>query len=323
MASFNRRSAIRIGLGGLSGALFSSNAYSGPQQIGILTGPVTGSYYSLGRVLANALTTQNRLISAISSNGAFSNVGHVGALLADTAFCQADLAFWAYTGTELFSTLKNADLRLIANCYTETVHILCRKALNLADASGLKGRKVAVYATNDGELRNAILILAAHGLKPSDVTPQAMAPSVCIQQFVSGAVDAVFITAAQRSKEVTALAKSGFAFNLVPLDASAREHLIKTSPYFSSDVVGADTYFTSPPVLAVGIGCQWLTTTDRAEDLVFDLTTGLWNDQTRIELLAGFPNGQAVIKERATQGTDGVPLHLGAQRYYKQEGISK
>src|ERR1700722_9452538 len=99
MASFSRRSAIRIGLGGLSGALFSSTAFSAPQQIGILTGPVTGSYYSLGRVLANALTTQDCLISAISSNGAFLNVGHVGAQLADTALCQADLTFWAYTGT--------------------------------------------------------------------------------------------------------------------------------------------------------------------------------------------------------------------------------
>ena len=88
MASFSRRSAIRIGLGGLSGALFSSTAFSAPQQIGILTGPVTGSYYSLGRVLANALTTQDCLISAISSNGAFLNVGHVGAQLADTALCQ-------------------------------------------------------------------------------------------------------------------------------------------------------------------------------------------------------------------------------------------
>jgi uncharacterized protein len=322
MASFSRRAVLQFGLTSLSSALIASDAWSAPpQQIGILTGPATGSYYSLGSVVAAALTTQDFLVSAISSNGAFSNLGHIGAPLADTALSQADLAFWSYTGTELFRS-KNTDLRLIANCYTETVHILCQKAQNLSDVSSLKAHRVAAYASSDSDIRNAALILAAHGLKPADVDLQALTPNVCIQQFTSGSIDAIFITAAQRAATIVALASSGFAFELVPVNRDAREQLIANYPYFSHDDISANTYITYPSVPTVGVGCQWLTTKDRADDVVFSLTAGLWSDQTHQQLLAGFANAQGIVKSRATEGTNGVPLHAGALRYYKQEGIA-
>jgi TRAP transporter TAXI family solute receptor len=321
MDSISRRAAIQLGLAGLSDTLLGTKAWATPQQIGILTGPATGSYYSLGKIVAAGLTTQDLLVSAISSNGAFSNLDHVGAPFADTALSQADLAFWAYTGTELFRS-KRTDLRLIANCYTETVHILCQNALNLADVSGLKGRKIGVYASNDSEFRNATLILAAHGLKPVDVDLQALAPNICIQQFTSGNIDAMFITAAQRAATVIALASSGVVFGLVPVDSGARDQLIAAYPYFSHDDIGANTYLSYPNVATVGIGCQWLTTKDRSDDTVFALTAGLWSDLTHQELLASFASAQLVVKGRATEGTNGVPLHPGALRFYRQEGIA-
>jgi TRAP transporter TAXI family solute receptor len=322
MALFSRRVSIQFGLAGLSGAVLGRRAWSAPQQIGILTGPTAGSYYSLGNVIAAALTTEDFLVSAISSNGALSNLERVGAPLADTALSQGDLTFWSYTGTELFNS-SNTNLRLIANCYTETVHILRQKALNILDVSGLKGHKVAAYATNDSEIRNATRILSEHGLKPADVDLHALAPNVCTQQFQSDNVDAIFITAAQRAAAVTTLASSGFAFGLVPLDSDAREQLIKKHPYFSHDDIGAGTYGEFPAIPTVGIGCQWLTTKDRADDVVFDLTSGLWSDQTYQQLLASFPKAQAIMKNRATEGTNGVPLHPGALRYYTQQGIAQ
>src|SRR5262249_36528480 len=132
-----------------------------------------------------------------------------------------------------------------------------------------------------------------------------------------------FITAAQRAAAVTALASSGAPFGIVPVDTAAREQLIKSYPYFSHDEINVGTYGASSIVPTVGIGCQWITTKAPAEDVVFRLTDSLWSDRTQKQLLAGFPNAQAIIKNRAAEGTNGVPLHPGALRYYEQEGIAK
>ena len=323
MVSYDRRTALRIGASGLGGAVLGFRAEAAVQRVGILTGPATGAYYSLGKIVAGAITSQELLVSAISSNGAFSNVGHVGAPFADSALSQADLAFWAYTGAEMFSGAKNVDLRLIANCYTETVHVLSQKTLQIPDISKLAKRTIGVYAINLSEERNARLILSAHGLKPTDFTLSALTPAECLQQFKQGNIDAMFVTAAQRAAVVKDLITSGLSFDLTPFKNDARDQLIKAYPYFSNDEISANTYFSSPAIPTVGIGCQWLTTKSSSDDLIFALTRGLWSDQTRAELLVGFPTGPAIDKSRAIEGTGGVPLHPGALKFYKQEGLIK
>jgi TRAP transporter TAXI family solute receptor len=85
---------------------------------------------------------------------------------------QADVAYWAYSGTGVFDGKpKVADLRSIANLYPESVHVVVRKgvAKSIAD---LKGKKVSLDEPGSGTLLNAKAILGAYGITEKDITPE-------------------------------------------------------------------------------------------------------------------------------------------------------
>ncbi|MDA8870061.1 TAXI family TRAP transporter solute-binding subunit, partial [Rhizobiaceae bacterium] len=47
-----------------------------------------------------------------------------------------------------------------------------------------------------------------------------------------------------------------------------------------------------------------------------------WNDKTRALLDAGHAKGKSITAETALNGV-GIPLHAGAERFYKEAGLLK
>jgi TRAP-type uncharacterized transport system substrate-binding protein len=58
------------------------------------------------------------------------------------------------------------------------------------------------------------------------------------------------------------------------------------------------------------------------DDLVYEITKALWSEKTRAALDAGHAKGKAIQKDTALLGV-GIPLHAGAERYYKEAGLLK
>ena len=57
-------------------------------------------------------------------------------------------------------------------------------------------------------------------------------------------------------------------------------------------------------------------------DLVYEITKALWSDKTRAALDAGHAKGKVIRKETALAGL-GIPLHPGAEKFYKEAGLLK
>ena len=56
------------------------------------------------------------------------------------------------------------------------------------------------------------------------------------------------------------------------------------------------------------------------EDLVYGVTKALWHDNARILLDDGHAKGRVIRLETALDGV-GIPLHPGAERYYREVGM--
>ena len=52
------------------------------------------------------------------------------------------------------------------------------------------------------------------------------------------------------------------------------------------------------------------------------MTKALWNANTRKLLDSGHAKGKAITRETALAGA-GIPLHPGAERFYKEAGLLK
>jgi hypothetical protein len=56
------------------------------------------------------------------------------------------------------------------------------------------------------------------------------------------------------------------------------------------------------------------------EDLVYGITKALWHDNARILLDDGHVKARTIKLETALDGV-GIPLHPGAERYYREVGL--
>ena len=66
-----------------------------------------------------------------------------------------------------------------------------------------------------------------------------------------------------------------------------------------------------------------VTNIDQDEELIYEVTKALWNDTTRKLLDTGHAKGKVIRLETALDGIEGldVPLHPGAERFYKEVGM--
>jgi TRAP-type uncharacterized transport system substrate-binding protein len=56
------------------------------------------------------------------------------------------------------------------------------------------------------------------------------------------------------------------------------------------------------------------------EDLVYGITKALWHHNARRLLDDGHAKGRSITLETALDGV-GIPLHPGAERYYREAGM--
>lgn len=65
-----------------------------------------------------------------------------------------------------------------------------------------------------------------------------------------------------------------------------------------------------------------MTSAKQPDELVYNITKTLFNDDSRKALDAGHAKGKLIKLDTATTSL-GIPLHPGAERFYKEAGVLK
>ena len=73
-------------------------------------------------------------------------------------------------------------------------------------------------------------------------------------------------------------------------------------------------------VATLSVGALWITRADQPDDLIYAITRVLWNDNTMRQLSYGHPIGRRILRHNALKGV-AIPLHPGAERYYREAGL--
>src|SRR6478672_10889781 len=162
MAITTRRAALKLGASMGLGAVLAGPAFAQQKFFRIGTGGTGGTYYPIGGLIGNAISTTTINVSAVATNGSVANVNGIVGGSMESGFSQADVNYWAYTGTGIYEGKpKVEELRAIANLYPESVHIVIRKGLGAKSVADLKGKRVSLDEPGSGTLVNAREILAA------------------------------------------------------------------------------------------------------------------------------------------------------------------
>jgi TRAP transporter TAXI family solute receptor len=306
------------------GAFALVGAVQAQQFFRIGTGGTAGTYYPVGGMIANAVSQPGKIVAtAQASNGSLANVNGIASGAMESGFSQADVATWAQKGTGIFEGKPNIPgLRLIANLYPESVHIVVRKGLNVKSPADLKGKRVALDEPGSGTLINARMILAAYGVQESDIKPEFIKPNQAGDKLKDGSLDAFFFTGGAPAGAISELASAGGGIELVPIDGPQADKLRASSPFFAPDVIPADTYKDVAAVKTLAVGAQWVTSDKADPAVVYEITKALFSSAAQQTLAAGHAKGKLITKENAVKSA-GIPFHPGAEKFYREVGLIK
>ncbi|HVE54934.1 MAG TPA: TAXI family TRAP transporter solute-binding subunit, partial [Ramlibacter sp.] len=288
------------------------------------TGGTAGTYYPVGGMIANAVSQPGKIVAtAQASNGSLANVTAIGGGSMEAGLTQSDVATWAYTGTGAFEGKpKVTDLRMIANLYPESIHLVVKKGSGIKTVADLKGKRVALDEPGSGTLINARMVLAAWGVKETDIKPEYIKPNQAGDKLKDGSLDAFFFVGGAPAGAIAELASGGTGIELVPIAGAQAEALMKSSPWFAVDTIATGTYKDVAQVQTLAVGAQLVTSAKVDAETVYQITKALYSDATQKSLQAGHAKGKFITRENAVQGV-GIPYHPGAERFYKEAGLIK
>lgn len=302
----------------------SGTALQAQQFFRIGTGGTAGTYYPVGGMIANIVSQPGKIVAtAQASNGSVANVTGVAGGAMESGFSQADVASWAQKGTGIYEGKPNVPgLRLIANLYPESVHVVVKKGSGIKSVADLKGKRVALDEPGSGTLVNARAILGAYGLKEADIKPEYIKPNQAGDKLKDGSLDAFFFTGGAPAGAIAELASAGTGIDILPIDGAAAEQLKKSSGFFADDTIAADTYKGVGQVKTLAVGAQWVTSDKADAATIYEVVKALYSDAGQKALAAGHAKGKFITKENAVKGA-GIPFHPGAEKFYKEAGLLK
>jgi TRAP transporter TAXI family solute receptor len=333
--TLTRIAAATFGIAALVGA-----TVVGAQQMSFFrigTGGTAGTYFPIGGLISNAISNPpgsrecdkggscgvpGLIATAVASNGSVANInGIVGGSL-ESGLSQSDVAYWAWSGTGVFEGKpKVEELRAIANLYPETIHLVARKGSGIKSPADLKGKRVSLDEPGSGTLVDARIVMGAFGVTEKDVKAEYLKPNAAGDRLRDGALDAFFFVGGYPTGAISELATSA-GIELVPIAGPEAKKILADYKFFGPDKVPAGTYKDVAEVETISVNALLVTSAKQPANLINGITKALWNANSRKLLDAGHAKGKAIRMETALDGV-GIPLHPGAEAFYKEAGLIK
>jgi TRAP transporter TAXI family solute receptor len=322
--------------------LFAAGAASSSQAQDITffrigTGGTAGTYFPIGGLIANAISNPpgsrpcadggscgvtGLVATSVASAGSVSNAAGIATGSLQSGFVQSDVAYWAYTGTGIYDHKPKLDgLRAIANLYPESFHLVARKGAGIKGIGDLKGKRVSFDEPGSGTLVDARLILSAFGINEKDVKAEYLKVQQASDRLKEGTLDAFFNVSGWPQASISELAITA-GIELVPIEGPQVDKLLKDYAFFSVDDIPELTYRNVPAIRTVSVHALWVTSVRQPEPLIYAVTSALWSAHTRKLLDSGHAKGKVIRLETALDGI-GIPLHPGAEKFYKEKGMAK
>jgi len=297
-----------------------AGAAAAQTSIVILTGSTSGVYYPLGNALSGIfLKSIPGVRSSVQvTQGSIENLKLLHDGDGELAFSLGDTVTAAWKGSkEAGFASPLGKLRGVAAIYRNYVQIVVSEASGIKTLADLKGKRVSVGPKQSGTELNARAIFGAAGLSYSDFARTDYLPFGQSAKLIErGNLDATLQSAGLGVDSIRQLATS------VPIKLLKipREVVAKVGdPTFVPDVIQGRTYEgQSENVETAAIVNFLITREGLGQDTVYAMTKAVFGNLD--QLVQIHPAAAGISLGKAATGVP-LPLHPGAERYYKEMGI--
>ncbi len=318
MARLSRRSTLSL-LTGISAVplLLGARAASAEEYITILTGGTSGVYYPLGVALSKIFgdTIPGTRPSVQSTKASVENLNLLNAGKGELAFTLGDSLRDAWAGnTEVGFKAPLKKLRGIAAIYANYIQLVASKDSGIKTLEDLKGKRVSVGAPKSGTELNARTILAAAGITYEDLGKVEYLPfGESVELMKNRQLDATLQSAGLGVASIRDLAAS-VPIQIVEIPSAIIEKV--GAPYFAATIPAGTYDGQDADVTTAGVPNFLVTREGVSDDIAYGMTAGVFDHLD--ELKAAHSAAAGIKLENALKGMP-IPLHPGAERYYKEK----
>lgn len=297
----------------------STAVLAAPTFINVLTGGTSGVYYPIGVGLSQLYSNgiEGSKTSVQATKASVENLNLLQAGRGELAFALGDSVADAWNGVEdagFKAPLKK--LRAIAGTYPNYIQIVASKESGITTLADLKNKRISVGAPKSGTELNARAIFKAAGLSYEDMGKVEFLPyAESVELIKNRQLDATLQSSGLGMAAIRDLAATlPITFVAIPADITAK---IDNAAYLGS-VIPAGTYDgQDSDVPTVAITNILVSHDSVSDDVAYQMTKLMFDNLDRLG------NAHSAAKDIKLEGAAKglpIPLHPGAERFYKEVG---
>ncbi|MDO6707655.1 TAXI family TRAP transporter solute-binding subunit [Photobacterium sp. 1_MG-2023] len=311
----------------LSATVMASGLAHAEEFITIGTGSVTGVYYPTGgaicKLVNNERKTNGIRCSVESTGGSVYNVNTMRAGELDFGVVQSDWQYHGYNGTSEFKEMgPYKEMRAVFSLHTEPFNIIARTDAGINNLDDLKGKRVNIGNPGSGDRATMEVVMNAMGWNKDDFKLAAeLKGSERSQALCDNKIDAFVYVVGHPNGSIKEATTSCDA-KLVPATGAAIDKLVADNPYYAKSTVPGGMYRgTDNDVNSFGVAATLVSSTKVSDDAVYAVVKAVFeNFHVFTRLHPSFAN---LKKEDMVKAGISIPLHPGAEKYYKEVGLIK
>lgn len=301
--------------------LASAPAQAQQQFINVLTGGTSGVYYPLGvalsQIYGKAIPNAKSTVQATKASAENLNLLQAGR--GEIAFTLGDALSDAWKGDEEagFKTpLKK--LRAVAGIYPNYIQIVASADSGIKTLADLKGKRISVGAARSGTELNARAILKAAGLTYQDFAKVEYLPfGESVELMKNRQLD---VTLQSAGLGVASLRDLATSIKIVVVPVPQDVVLKVGDPAYQAGVIPANTYEGQSANVPTAYIQNFLVSHEGVSaDTVYAMTKSMFENLD--QMTAAHAAAKQIRREAAAASP--IPLHPGAERYYREVGALK
>lgn len=309
-----------------SAAMAAAFVVAGPAQaqktqfINILTGGQSGVYYPLGVALSQiyAKNIPNVKATAQVTKASAENMNLLQAERGELALALADSVSDAWNGNAEAGFTKKLDkLRGLSATYNNYIQIVANAESGIKSLDDLKGKRISVGAARSGTELNARAIFKAAGLTYDDFAKVEYLPfGESVELMKNRQLDATLQSAGLGVSSIRDLATS-VDIVVVPVSKEVVEAVGDEA--YQPAIIPADTYEGQTEDMPTAAIPNFLVThANVSDELAYQMAKTLYDN---LDSLRSTHNAAKAIDIKNAVNGMPVPIHPGAERYYKEVGV--
>ena len=317
----NKRTTLKLLSAACVAGMFALPAHAA-QFINVLTGGTSGVYYPLGVALSNLYgkAIPDSKVSVQATKASVENLNLLAAGRGEVALTLGDSLSDAWKGDQeagFKAPLKT--LRGISAMHPNYIQIVARADSGIKTLADLKGKRISVGAPKSGTELNARAILGAAGMSYKDFDKVEYLPyAESVELLKNRQIDVTLQSSGLGSPALRDLSNaSEVVFVTIPPSVIAK---VGDAAYVSA-AIPANTYKGQTADIPTASVINFLVTHEGVStDVVYRMTRSMFENLN--DLVAAHAAAKS-IKLQSAAANMPVPLHPGAEKYYREVGVIK